>query len=157
MTPARCSNLAVSIALLLSFAAGCTTQQRSYSVALRNDTTHELTLVLTKEGGPPEPNWISPEESATLTPQRDELPVSSAVVPPGQTARIGPLPGKFFPNSRAVLRIYGGAFNLDQLLSFPRGDPLRIDVVLREGPNVLVVPRGLPLEVQRLDRDPSPR
>lgn len=146
----------ITAALLMLSLVGCATQQRVYSVTLRNDTSHELTLVLTKDGGPVETNWISPEESATLTPQRDELPVVSAVVPPGQVARLGPLQGRFFPDARAVLRVYAGAFDLDQLLSFPRGDPMRIDVVLREGPNLLVVPPGLPLEVQRAEPVPEP-
>lgn len=130
---------------------GCAPQTRSFTIVVTNDTPHELTLVLTKEGGPVEVNWISPEESATLTPQRDELPVSSVVVPPGKVARLGPVKGKFDPGGRAVLRVYAGAFDLDQMLSFPRGDPMRIDVVLQQGLNRLVVPQGLPLEVQHVD------
>jgi hypothetical protein len=142
---------ALIASMLLVLLTGCATQTRSFTVVVKNDTPHELTLVLTKDGGPVETNWISPEDSATLTPQRDELPVSSVVVPAGKVAQIGPVKGRFDPGGRALLRVYAGAFDLDQMLTFPRGDPMRIDVVLHDGLNRFVVPQGLPLEVQRVE------
>lgn len=144
----------VSIAILVALLAGCT-RSETFRVVVVNRTSHDLTAVLTKSGGPVEAGWISPEDAAILSPRRDEMPFESAVIPAGGRGGIGPITGRFDSGSRAVMRLYGGAFELDELLAISRGSPLRVDAWLEPGDNLLTVPPEVPLRVVRSRPTPA--
>jgi hypothetical protein len=129
-----------AIVVLLLFAAGCAKTQ-GYQVAVRNETPEPLTAGLVKEGGPYEPHWALPEDIAVETPADDGRGWDSAVVKPGDTGSAGPVTGKFDDGSRAVLRVYSGARELDEVLAVSRGSPDRVDVPLRPGKNAIIVRR----------------
>ena len=130
---AKMSRLALP---LLLAAVGCA-ESRTYSLELANRTDEPLTVWATKQGGPFEADWASPEEVALASPN---LPPDATppVALPGRTLVNDGLEGKFASGSRAVLRVYAGERTLAHLLSVSRGSPQRADVPLVPGPNRLV-------------------
>ena len=131
--------------LLLTLAAGCGAETRSYSIDLKNDTSQPLTVWPVKSGGPFEANWASPEDLAIEAPRIPDVRTPPNV-PPGRTLDAGPLVGKFDARSGAVLRVYEGKLNYHQVLAVSTGSAYRFDVPLRPGANRLVAehtPSGL--------------
>lgn len=140
------------LATLLLVAGGCSdVEKRSYSVDVKNDSRTPVTVWLTKTGPVYENNWKSPEELAIETRRAGET-IAGVVVPPGKTATVGPVQGKFAPNSLAVLRVYVGQHNFSELLAISKGAPDRRDLELRAGHNGFqVVDRGGQMLVERTD------
>lgn len=140
-------------ALLL--AAGCSAPKRTYSVVVRNDTDRDLTVWLTKDGPPREPEWKSPEDLAIESRRSDER-ISGVVLAPGRTADSGQVIGTFARDTLAVLRVYEGVPTFSDLLAISRGDPRRADLVLDPGSNHLrVVDAAGRLVIERVD-PPTP-
>lgn len=129
---------------------GCQgTSTATFDVSLHNESNEPVTVWLTKDGGPDEYDWLPPEALVgTKAAQLDQI--KPVVIPGGKTGDIGPVAGKFDPDSLAVLRVYAGQLSLDQILATPVGK-LRVDVPLREGANHLRVSEYLPLRVERID------
>lgn len=130
------------LALLLVVASslvGCApaTNTVTFDLTIRNQSQRDVFAVLTKDGGPDEPDWASPEQYAMTPPEKESLAVSGVVIPPGKTASTVKT-GKFYVDSRAMLRIYAGKPTLDELLATSAG-PLRRDVALDEGKSVITI------------------
>ena len=142
-------------AIVLAAAAtlvGCNSgRTESYSVSLHNDSPSVVTVWLTKTGERDgQEDWLAPEDlSSARIASVDQL--NGQRVPPGKTARIGPLAGKFGYEDLAMLRVYAGALSYDQILATTPDGSLRVDVPLREGMNRLVVRPSAKLTVERDD------
>jgi hypothetical protein len=142
-----------ALSILLA-AIGCqTTTKATFNVSLHNASTEPVTVWLTKSGGPEENAWLPPEALAHSR-AADIDAVNGVIIPAGKTGDIGPLTGRFEPDSVAVLRVYAGQVSLDQMLATPVDGKLRIDMPLREGVNKLQVSALLPLRIDRLDEAP---
>jgi hypothetical protein len=102
-------------------------------VAVKNQTDGWLTVGLIKQGGPIQTDWESPE--AALANNRKPSAVMWEQVPPGKTADTGPIKGRFFRKSEAVLRVYEGKLGLEGMLAISRGQKNRIDIPLHVGLN----------------------
>ena len=129
--------------LLLLFCVtnfGCASYQtRTYDVTVKNDSSDPVTVWLTKSGPPYESGWMAPEDIAVESPKAPTKVISGLVIPPGKTGFTGPRKGQFEPSTSAILRVYGGQLNFDQLLASGRDDKNRIDWKLHPGTNDLVV------------------
>lgn len=133
----------LAITLLLVCVCGCHSYDtRTYDVSVKNDSEGPVTLWLTKDGPPFEPGWLSPEDIAIESPRQPVTTISGVVVPAGKTADTGPRQGKFEPGTRAVLRVYAGQLNFDQLLAAQADEKRRIDMRLHPGRSDLVVTGG---------------
>jgi hypothetical protein len=117
---------------LLLLTVGCASN-RSYDVAVKNQTDGWLTIGLIKEGGPIQPDWEAPE--AALSNDRKPSAVMWEQVPPGKTADTGAVKGRFFRHSEAVLRVYEGKLGLEGMMAISKGQPNRIDIPLHAGFN----------------------
>lgn len=126
---------------LIVLSVGCSTERRSYDVAVENRLATPITFWLTKEYGPMEAEWLSPEQVATLTDPPDDDKLPDIVVPPGRTMTTrGPLTGSFDKaRGRAYLRVYSGSPTLTEMLAMGRGSLHRADVLLRPGANRVIV------------------
>lgn len=133
-----------------ALAAGCaTTSKATFSISVKNATTQPVTTWLTKSGGPKEADWLAPEDlSLSIAAQADRL--SGVIIPPGRTGEMPSITGNFDADSAAVLRVYLGAVDFDQMLATSPNSSLRTDVVLREGRNELVVEDVPKLNVKRV-------
>lgn len=135
-------------------AVGCESATKAtFNVSLHNASKDPVTVWLTKTGGPEEVDWLAPEALANSRAANIDA-VNGVVIPPGKTGDIGPLTGRFEPDSLAVLRVYAGQLTLDQMLATPVDGRLRIDMPLREGTNKLRVDALLPLRIERIDDKP---
>jgi hypothetical protein len=131
------------IILLCLILSGCHSYEtRTYDVSVKNDSAGPITLWLTKSGEPFEPGWLSPEDIAIESPHQPAKMISGVVVPAGKTADTGPRVGQFDPSTAAVLRVYSGQLNFDQLLAAPADEKHRIDMRLHPGRSDLVVTGG---------------
>ena len=129
----------IYVIALAGLLAGCA-QERTFQVAVRNETTQPITVGFAKEeGGPSEPAWATPEEIAIGTPSYAERSWDSVQVPPGRTGVAGPIKGKFDGNARAFLRVYAATGKLEDLIAISRGSPHRADVLLSPGRNAIVI------------------
>lgn len=127
-----------SLLVVSSSLVGCApTNTVTFDVTIQNQSQKEVFAVLTKEGGPDERGWASPEQYAMTPPEKESLALSGVVIPPGKTASAVKT-GKFHVDSRAMLRIYQGKPTLDELLATSVG-PLRKDVALDAGKSVITV------------------
>jgi hypothetical protein len=117
---------------LLWLTVGCAST-RTYDVSVKNQTDGWLTIGLVKEGGPIQPDWESPE--AALSNDRSPSAVMWEHVPPGKTAETGPVKGRFFRSSEAVLRVYEGKLGLEGMMAISKDQPNRIDLPLHTGLN----------------------
>ena len=146
--------LACSFALAT---CGCTaTRTDTFDVDIRNATDEPVTLSLAKDGPPYEPTWATPEDLALESPKlREEWaggPSGMGVVPPGKTASVKGLTGRFDGDSRGFLRAYTGDLTISQMLSKGRESPDRVDVRLAPGANrIVLVDKGgrIAAEVER--------
>jgi hypothetical protein len=117
---------------LLCLSVGCASN-RTYDVAVKNQTDGWLTIGLIKEGGPIQPDWEAPE--AALSNDRKPSALMWEHVPPGKTADTGAIKGRFFRDSQAILRVYEGKLGLEGMMAISRGQPNRIDIPLHAGLN----------------------
>jgi hypothetical protein len=121
-------------------ALGCQSYQtRTYDISVKNNSSGPVTVWLTKDGPPFEPGWLAPEDIATESPKQPVRMISGLVIAPGKEAFTGPRKGRFEADTKAVLRIYSGQLNFDQLLASDQDDKRRIDTKLHPGVNDLVV------------------
>jgi hypothetical protein len=129
--------------LLLITATGCFTETRTYSMSVRNQLATPVSVCVTKDYGPEEPLWESPEEMIEPPhPATDQTPPGK-VIPPGKTLTAPPFTGKFDPDrGRAYLRIYYGTPTLTQMNAIDAGNPDRLDVPLDEGFNRIEIKPG---------------
>jgi len=118
--------------------AGCA-DNRTYQIAVRNETKQPLTVGVTKEGGKYEPQWRTPEEAVVRSYGNDEKAWDSVVVPPGETRSAGPVTGDFSGGAAAFLRVYAGELGLSDVLSISRDSPSRVDVPLEPGRNAIII------------------
>jgi len=129
----------IYVIALAGLLAGCA-QERTFQVAVRNETAQPITVGFAKEeGGPSEPAWATPEEIAIGTPSYADRNWDSVQVPPGRTGVAGPIKGKFDGSARAFLRVYAATGKLEDLIAISRGSPHRADVLLSPGRNALVL------------------
>jgi len=129
--------------ILLLTATGCFTETRTYSMAVRNQLASPVSVCVTKDYGPYEKMWESPEEMIEPPhPASDQTP-PGMVIPPGKTLNAPPFTGKFVPDrGRAYLRIYFGTPTLTQMNAISPGNPDRLDVPLDEGLNRIEIKTG---------------
>ena len=127
-------------ALMAMLLVGCSdnTTTRRYNISVKNETSAPVTIWLTKDGGPVEPAWSSPEQLAITKPAYDET-IGGVTVPAGKTADTGTIEGKFRPGAYAWLRVYEGQRTFSEILAISRGNPARTDVPLSPGKNDIVV------------------
>lgn len=135
-----------SIAVLIGMAGCQQSRSASISVSLHNDSAQPVTAWLTKTGER-SAEWLAPEDLA-LVPKPEMI--NGVVIPPGKTGEMGPVAGKFEPDSFAVLRVYVGQLDFDHLLATGPDSPLRFDVTLDNGMNRLQVKNSAKLEVIEL-------
>src|SRR4051812_12870701 len=120
----------------------CTQEQkRSFEIAIRNDTVRPISVGLVKNGPPQEEGWIAPHEVMMMAPQLSERKWG-AVLKPGETKVLGPYWGRFEPGTQAILRIYAGTPTIEEMVSYSREDPERLDIYLFPGKSGLVIEYG---------------
>lgn len=118
---------------------GCSsTVEHTFDITVKNNTGGPITIWLTKDGGPLEPGWRSPEQVAMQS-LADEERISGVVIPDGKTASTPPVVGRFQPGRYAWLRIYDGQYKFSELLAISPKSALRLDQPLYPGRNVLNV------------------
>jgi len=146
------ARLALSVAALSATVAaiGCSsTTTATFSVNLHNASTQPVTAWMTKNGGPDESAWLAPEQlSGSIAATTDRI--SGVTIPPGRTGELPSITGKFDADAFAVLRVYAGKVDFDQMLATGSDSRLRVDVPLREGRNDLVVTPSPKLTVERV-------
>src|SRR5688500_2196999 len=121
--------------LLPALPAACSSYRtEKFDISVRNATTQPVTISLAKDGPPFEDAWASPEDVAIQSMRYAEDP-GGRLVPPGRTAYVNNLSGKFDRNTRAFLRIYAGKVLLSEALARSPGSPGRVDVQLAPGRN----------------------
>jgi hypothetical protein len=130
-------------ALLLAACFACSSSRtQTFDINVTNATTRPVTISLAKNGPPYEAAWASPEDIAIETPRYRERG-GMGVIPPGKTASVEKLSGKFDANTDAYLRVYAGDLTISEMLSKSRGSPGRVDVQLVPGQNdIRVVDNG---------------
>ncbi len=126
--------------LLILIIAGCHSYEtRTYDVSVKNNSAGPITVWLTKNGEPYEAGWLSPEDIAVESPKQTDRAIGGVVIPQGKSADTGPRNGQFGPGTRAVLRVYGGQLNFDQILANSSGSKNRVDVDLPSGKSSYIV------------------
>ncbi len=146
------NRFAITPLIAASMTIGCqTSRQANISVALHNASQQPVTVWLTKTGDR-DSAWLAPEDLA-LAAKPDMI--NGIVIPPGKTGEIGPVKGKFEPESVAILRVYAGQLDYDHLIATSVDSSLRVDVVLDNGLNRLEVRPGVKLNVVPADETPS--
>lgn len=123
---------------LLALMTGCGPSTRTYSVTVQNQAAVPMTVWLTKDGGPIEPDWASPEELAMYGKVKDAS-VPGVVIPPGKTGVMDERKGKFDGGTNAVLRVYRGQRLFNDILATRRDSPERTDVRLEPGANTIII------------------
>jgi hypothetical protein len=123
---------------LLCLLVGCAST-RTYEVDVKNHADDWLTIGMIKEGGPMQNDWQPPEDA--IASQRKPSAAMWEQVPPGKAADTGPVKGRFFSASQAVLRIYEGKLGLEGMLAISRGQPDRLDLELHPGMNRFTIVR----------------
>jgi hypothetical protein len=131
----------VCLPLMTAMVIGCSTERRSYQVAVQNKLDKPITFWLTKEHGPMEEGWLSPEQEAMRTDPPPEEKLPKVVVPAGRTAVTPkPIEGDFDRDrGRAILRVYSGTPTLTETLAIGHGSLSRVDVPLEPGANHIVI------------------
>ena len=127
------------IVLLLFLLPACTHYDtRSFEISVKNETARPLSVGLVKNGPPTEEGWIAPHEVAMMAPQLTDHKWG-LVISPGETKVIGPHSGNFAAGVQAILRIYAGTPTIEEMLSFSRSDPERLDIYLWPGKSGYVI------------------
>ena len=124
---------------LLMLLVGCSTPKYSFQVQITNAGDKPLTAGLIKRapassGFRPsvEEGWAAPEDVAINAPALSSRHWG-LLIAPGETKTLGPQEGKFPSGVTASLRIYTGDHTVDELISYSRSDPDRLDVPLMPG------------------------
>jgi hypothetical protein len=118
-----------------ALAAGCSPYRtEKFDISVRNATTQPVTISLAKDGPPFEDAWASPEDVAIQSARYSE-DAGGKLVPPGKTAFVNNLSGKFDRNTRGFVRVYAGKLKLSEALARSPGSPGRVDVQLAPGRN----------------------
>jgi hypothetical protein len=135
--------LTIAALLLAAFAAACSSSRtHTFDLTVTHATTRPVTISLAKNGPPYEAAWASPEDIAIETPRYRERG-GMGMIPPGKTASVEKLSGKFDANTEGYLRVYAGDLTISEMLSKSRGSPGRVDVQLVPGRNdIRVVDNG---------------
>ncbi len=113
-------------------------QKRSFEISVKNETVRPISVGLVKNGAPTEEGWIAPHQVAMMAPQLTDRKWG-LVIEPGQTKVIGPHTGKFEQGVQAILRVYAGTPTIEEMLSFSRSDPERVDIYLWPGKSGYVI------------------
>lgn len=124
--------------MLITFVAACSTPKRTYQVEVMNISSVPLSVGLVKTGGSVQQGFTAPEHVAINAPDLVSKKWGT-LVGPGQTKVIGPIKGKFEPNSDAVLRVYAGDLAVDQLIAYGKKDPGRLDIFVPPGRSGFVI------------------
>jgi hypothetical protein len=127
-----------AIFLLLLLPACTQYQTHSFEISLKNETAGPISAGLVKNGPPTEDGWIAPHEVAMMAPQLADRKWGW-VVAPGESKTFGPHNGKFAPQVHAILRVYAGTPTIDEMISYSRDDPERLDIYLWPGKNAYVI------------------
>jgi hypothetical protein len=128
----------IAISLFSFLLIGCGPATGHFQIAVRNETNRPLTIGLAKTGGPYEELWASPEDIAIRHAQGADR-IWGPVVPPGKTATLPQVTGKFGRGSVAILRVYSGTPDLSRMLATSRGAHDRLDLGLDEGKNFFII------------------
>ena len=128
----------LAILLLLLLPACAQYETRSFEIVVKNETAGPISLGLVKNGPPQEQGWIAPHEVAMMAPQLSDRRWGW-VVGPGESKTFGPYSGKFAPGTQAMLRIFAGTPTIDEMVSFSRDDPERLDIYLWPGRSAYVI------------------
>src|SRR3954454_9975352 len=147
----------LSLILVCLCIVGCHSyEKRVYDVTVQNNSSVPITIWLTKDGPPYEPGWLAPEDIAIESPKQPEKIIGGVVVPQGKSADTGPIKGQFEPSTHAVLRVYAGQLNFDELLAAPGDEKRRIDMTVHPGRTNLTVTGGAArIDVQETAPAPS--
>lgn len=113
-------------------------QTRMFEISVKNETVRPISVGLVKNGGPTEEGWIAPHQVAMMAPQLTDRKWG-LVIEPGQTKVLGPHSGKFDQGVQAILRIYAGTPTIEEMLSYSRNDPERVDIYLWPGKSGYVI------------------
>jgi hypothetical protein len=125
--------------LSLLLLPACTQYQtRVFEISVKNETVRPISVGLVKNGAPNEEGWIAPHQVAMMAPQLTDRKWG-LVIEPGQTKVIGPHNGKFEQGVQAILRIYAGTPTIEEMLSYSRSDPERLDIYLWPGKSGYVI------------------
>jgi len=143
-------------ALLLLLAAGCSNlRDQSYDVMVINRTARPLTVGLVKNGPEFEWTWAAPEDIAVQHPAARGVHWG-AIVAPGATGELTNT-GRFARGVMAVLRVYAGVREFDEMLAMGREDADRVNVLVPPGHGaVIVVERNNQLEALYKRPMPAP-
>ena len=127
--------------LAMLFLVGCGPKKVEYKIWVTNDTKNALTIGLTKDGGPDQDMFITPEFLALDTRIDPDKTAWGVLLIPGKTAPPNDGIVALFDEAgqQAYLRVYRGEINLTEVLSISRGSSRRLDVPLAPGDNRIVV------------------
>ena len=125
--------------LLLLLLPACTHYDtKTFEISVKNETVRPLSLGLVKNGPPTEQGWIAPHEVAMMAPELSDRKWGW-VLQPGQSKTFGPYSGRFAPQVQAILRIYAGTPTIEEMITFSRDDPERLDIYLWPGKSAYVI------------------
>ena len=127
--------------LAMLFLVGCGPKKVEYKIWITNDTKYPLTIGLTKDGGPDQDMFMTPEFLALDDRIDPEKTAWGVLLIPGKTAKPNEgIVGLFDEaGQQAYLRVYRGEINLTEVLSISRGSQRRLDIPLAAGDNHIVV------------------
>lgn len=126
------------VAVLAAWAGACSAPKYTFQVEIMNIGATPLSADFVKVDGPAVDGFTGPEHVAIYAPDLSQKRWGT-LIGPGQTKTIGPKRGKFEPGSHAVLRVYAGDLPIDQLITFGRKDPGRLDIYLVPGRSGYVI------------------
>lgn len=126
---------------MLLFVVGCGPRKVEYKIWVTNDTKAALTIGLTKDGGPDQDMFMTPEFLALDTKIDPEKTAWGVLLIPGKTALPSEGVVALFDDAgqQAYLRVYRGEINLTEVLSISRGSPRRLDIPLVAGEQRIVI------------------
>jgi hypothetical protein len=143
----------VCLLLTALCAVGCSSyENRSFQLTVKNESNAPVTVWLTKNGPPDERNWQSPESYAISSPKNTDLH-NEVVLDPGKEGRIA-INGKFRPSTDAVLRVYDGVVDMNDMIATDELSSLRHDARVPEGIWFLSIQRKPGLTVVRTPGQP---
>jgi hypothetical protein len=132
-------NVSLLVLVLIFIAVGCSdVQTRQYQVMVYNNSSKPVTVWLTKNGEMYEETWKAPEDYAIESPKA-RAPVTGKVIDAHDHLGTPVLPGKFRPETDAILRIYPGQFTFNEILAANSKNGGRKDVVLQPGYNEVTI------------------
>ena len=122
---------------ILPLLAACATPKQTYQVQLHNLCAKPICVGLIKQVPPGvrlelEEGWTSPENILRAAPALADRHWGT-LIQPGQTTVIGPAVGSFPPEVYAALRIYEGNATVEELTTYRRTDPDRLEIMLWPG------------------------